>query len=303
MFALIWPFCRENKFGKCYNLVYNREYKYKVEKQIISNGCDILFEQFFKNDSYDTPADTKRALLDILSLGSRWYFVSKYVEIILKARSHALKGTYDRQKWAESSFTTLKAVEACGGKVHIRGIDNIRSITEPVVFISNHMSTLETFLFPCIIAPLMEVTYVVKESLVTHPMFGPVMRSRDPIVVSRTNPREDLVTVMTQGKELLKKGTSLIIFPQSTRTVEFVPEQFNSLGIKLAKEAGVQAVPVAIKTNFWGNGRILKDVGPIYRNEDVHITFGKPFSISGTGKAEHRMVIDFITEHLKEWNK
>lgn len=36
----------------------------------------------------------------------------------------------------------------------------------PVVFVSNHMSTLETFVFPCIIAPVMKVTFVVKDSLV-----------------------------------------------------------------------------------------------------------------------------------------
>ncbi|MCX7710605.1 MAG: 1-acyl-sn-glycerol-3-phosphate acyltransferase [Clostridia bacterium] len=262
----------------------------------------MLFEPYFKSNTYDTPEGTKRSVLDILSLGSRWYFVSKYVDVILKARSLALKGVYDSQAWAASSFEVVKAVEACGGQIHIDGLDNLRKVEGPVVFISNHMSTLETFIFPCIIAPLMKVSYVVKESLVSHPLFGPVMRSRDPIVVSRKNPREDLVKVMTEGKKLLSEGTSLIIFPQSTRTVEFIPENFNTLGIKLAKEGGVQAVPIAIKTDFWGNGRILKDVGPIHRKEPVHITFGEPFSITGTGKAEHKMVIDFISENLKKWN-
>lgn len=267
-----------------------------------TNGSDIV-EQFFKNDSYDTPADAKRSIFDIIALGTRWYFVSRYASTIVKGRSKAVKNEYDSQKWAESSYDVLNAVEACGGKVHIRGMDNIRELSEPVVFISNHMSTLETFLFPCIIAPVMDVTYVVKKSLVTNPIFGPVMRSRNPVVVSRINPREDLVTVMTKGKELLQKGTSLIIFPQSTRTKEFIPEQFNTLGIKLAKEAGVRAVPIAIKTDFWGNGKVFKDIGPVDRSQHVHITFGKPFSITGAGKTEHKAVIEFISGHLKEWNK
>ena len=73
------------------------------------------------------------------------------------------------------------------------------------------------------------------------------MRSRNPIVVGRTDPRKDFETVMNGGAERLKNGISIIIFPQSTRSLDFKPEEFNSLGVKLAKKAGVQVVPVAIK--------------------------------------------------------
>lgn len=127
------------------------------------------------------------------------------------------------------------------------------------------------------------------------------MRSRDPIVVARKNPREDLQTVMTRGKELLAKGTSVIIFPQSTRSAQFIPEDFNSLGVKLAKAAGLQVLPVAIKTDFWGNGKFLKDIGPIDRRKPIHMEFGKPFSIEGNGKEEHNRIVDFISAHLREW--
>ncbi len=63
----------------------------------------------------------------------------------------------------------------------------------------------------------MKVTFVVKESLVKHPLFGDVMRSRNPIVVGRTDPRKDFEAVMNEGAEKLSKGISIIIFPQSTQ--------------------------------------------------------------------------------------
>ena len=85
-------------------------------------------------------------------------------------------------------------------------MENITKPEKPVLFISNHMSTLETMIFPGIIAPLREVTFVVKESLVKHPLFGDVMRSRNPIVVGRTDPRKDFEAVMNGGIELLKQG-------------------------------------------------------------------------------------------------
>ena len=258
-------------------------------------------ESFFTGPSYDTPDDYLRFLGDRLSLNTRWYFVGGYAREIFRSRSIAVKGLYDRKAWAESSYRMFKLIEGCGGHFHLRGLDNLRAYRGPVVFISNHMSILETFVFPCIIAPLMEVTFVVKENLVKHPMFGPVMRARNPIVVSRKNPREDFQTVMTNGKEFLGKGTSVVIFPQSTRTREFVAEEFNSLGIKLAKAAEVPVVPVAVKTDFWGNGKYLKDVGPIDRSLPIHIVFGKPFLIRGSGKEDHKKVIDFIIDHLQQW--
>jgi 1-acyl-sn-glycerol-3-phosphate acyltransferase len=142
---------------------------------------------------------------------------------------------------------------------------------------------------------------VVKESLVKQKLFGPIMRARHPIVVKRINPKEDFQTVITEGKKHLAQGRSVIIFPQSTRSTIFNPEKFNSLGIKLAKAAGVSVIPVAIKTDFWENGKLLKELGPLNRNKPIHILFGNSFKIDGTGKEEHKMVIDFIGNHLQAW--
>jgi 1-acyl-sn-glycerol-3-phosphate acyltransferase len=258
-------------------------------------------EPFFTGNSYDTPDDTPRFLGDRLSLNTRWYFAGGYIREVCRSRAIALRGLYDRKAWAESSYRVFKLIEGCGGQFHLRGLDNVRSCEPPVVFISNHMSTLETMTLPCIIAPFLPVTFVVKESLATHPLFGPVMRARAPILVGRRNPREDFQTVMTEGKALLGKGTSIIIFPQSTRSAIFVPEEFNSLGVKLARAAGVQVVPVAVKTDFWGNGKYLKELGAIDRGKPIHMVFGQPFATQGTGKDEQKKVIDFITSHLRQW--
>ena len=60
-------------------------------------------------------------------------------------------------------------------------------------------------------------------------------------------------------------------------------------------------MPIAIKTDYWGNGRYLKDIGPINRNKPIHILFGEPMDITGTGKEEHKRIIDFIVSNLKQW--
>ena len=255
----------------------------------------------FAGDSYETDDKSPRALLDRMALNTRAYFMAKYIEIVLRTRREALDGIYDTQHWINSSEDIFRLIERCGGRFHLTGLNNIRSGQEPMVFVGNHMSTLETMTLPCIIAPERDVTFAVKDSLVRHPFFGAVMRSRNPIVVGRENSREDLAVVLKKGQELLSAGTSVIIFPQSTRMVRFIPEKFNSLGVKLAAAAKVKVVPFAIKTDYWEIGKVVKDLGKISRHKPIYMAFGEPFEVTGTGKKENSKIIDFITSHLKEW--
>ena len=156
---------------------------------------------------------------------------------------------------------------------------------------------------PGIIRPHRAVTFVMKKSLVTLPFFGAVMRSRDPIVVGRTNPREDLTAVLEGGVERLKKGISIIVFPQSTRTPDFDPQHFNTIGVKLARKAGVPVVPLALKTDAWGTGKKLKELGPIKSGLPVRYKFAAPMDIHGNGREEQAFICDFIGSQLASWRK
>ncbi|NLA49613.1 MAG: 1-acyl-sn-glycerol-3-phosphate acyltransferase [Bacteroidales bacterium] len=255
---------------------------------------------YFKSDKYVTSADDMKSWRKIYR-HNRLYFTLKFANIVLRTRSEARKGIYDDRSWEESSFYILRFIEKSGGRFNISGTGNISGSDEPVLFIANHMSTLETMILPCIISPLKKVTFVVKESLVKHPLFGDVMRSRDPIIVGRTDPRKDLEAVMNGGMELLAKGISIIIFPQSTRHVVFNPSEFNSLGVKLAKKAGVKVVPVALKTDFWGNGKIIRELGPLDSRKTIYFRFGESFDVKGSGRDENQKIIDFIQSSLMEW--
>jgi len=256
---------------------------------------------YFDADRYRTDRDTPRYLGDKMMLGGRWYFLIRFIALVFKSRSLALQGKFDTRTWGAISNEIFRLIENCGGRFDISGLENIENCQGPVVFVGNHMSILETMILPGIIAPVKEVTFVVKDSLVRHPVFGPVMRARNPIVVNRKDSREDFKTVMTEGEELLANGISVLIFPQSTRSVDFIPEDFNTLGVKLARSAHVQVIPFALKTNFWGNGKYLKDLGPIERSRPIYMSFAKPLRVSGTGKDENKQIIEFISAHLAEW--
>ncbi len=251
-------------------------------------------------DSYQSP---DRRVGWIPRSSPNAFFYAQVAHIIWHAARLAKKGRYDHIEWIDSSLTTIKALESVGGRFEIEGLDVIHRLDSACVFIGNHMSILETFVLPCLIQPHREVTFVVKDSLITYPFFGHVMRSRNPVVVGRDNPREDLRTVMEEGQRRLESGVSIIIFPQTTRSTEFDPRRFNSLGVKLARRCGVPVVPFALKTDAWGLGRRLKDIGRIDPSKTVHVCFGEPLRVEGAGKAEHQRIVEFIAGKLNAWRK
>ena len=252
----------------------------------------------YMNGSYRTGV-VRRSLLGRISPEVRLY--SRVVSIVWRGSSKAKRGRYATADWVASSLETLRALEEIGVAIEISGVDHFRTLETPCVFIGNHMSTLETMVLPCIISQFRDSTFVVKQSLVDYPVFKHIMRSRDPITVGRTNPRDDLKTVFEGGEARLKAGRSIVIFPQTTRTEVFHPEEFNTIGIKLAKRAGVPVVPVALKTDAWGNGKYLKDYGKIDPSKKVWFDFGAPMTITGRGDEEHQRIIEFISGKLKEW--
>ena len=179
-------------------------------------------------------------------------------------------------------------------------VRNIAKVNGPVVFISNHMSILETFILPGLIIPYKPVSFVVKESLVTHSFFGGVMRATHPIAVTRTDPRKDFKTVMTGGQELISQGRSIIVFPQSTRG-DFGAREYGSIGNKLAQRTDVSVIPVALKTDFWGNGKWIKDFGRINRKKEIYIEFGEPLADGGEKKQRHNLTVQSIETKLREF--
>lgn len=253
-----------------------------------------------QNSRYSS-APAKVTLLSRILPSSIFYM--KFIGVVLKAGFRAKRGVYTDKLWGLDSLRIVQLLEEAGLQFEITGLENLEHLDKACVFIGNHMSIMETLILPIIILPYTEVTFVVKDSLLNYPVFKHVMCSRNPVAVTRTNPRQDFKTVMTEGTDRLADNISVVVFPQTTRSTGFDPQHFGSIGTKLAKKAGAPIIPFALKTDAWQNGKTIKDFGKLNPEIPVKVAFGKPLEITGKGNEEHQLVADFIAEKLAEWKQ
>ena len=247
---------------------------------------------------YHTPSRPITGLANTFPLMT---FYSTFIATIVKAGLRVKQHRYTTWEWCRSSLNVLSALERIGVCFEITGFKHLEQLDTPCVVVGNHMSTLETVVLPGLILPIQRVAFIVKDTLLNYPIFGDVLRAIQPIVVKRTNPRQDFKTVMRQGCDRLRRGISIIVFPQTTRFLNFNPSQFNTLGVKLALRANVPIVPLALLTDAWRNGTYVKDIGPIDPSKKVFFAFGKPLWPQGRGKEEHHKMLAFIQRKFEAW--
>lgn len=225
-------------------------------------------------------------------------------EIFVRGNIHSRRPGFMDKEWSEFGLRVIHLVERLGGYVEIEGFRPISDLKEKVVWVSNHVSALETYLLPPILMTWPGLAIVLKEPLAHYPVFGSVVRAVSPIRVQRKSPIEDLRKVMKEGAEGIRAGRSALVFPQGTRHRQLDPATFNTLGTKLALHAKAPVVPIAVSTDFIRIGQWHRDLfATIHPKSPVRIACG-PVLPCELGQAEiQRRSVAFITGKLAEWEK
>ena len=205
--------------------------------------------------------------------------------------------------WGLCCFRTYQKAEKFGIKVTADGWENRKDYKGPVVYLANHMSTLETIMLPPILLTYGPFNVFVKASLSRLPALKRAAAHMGLIPLGRKSPREDLMQVFNEGVARIRAGNSVLIFPQGSRERVFSRKIYSSIGAKLAEKAGVPVIPIAVKTDCAptrpdGKGW-LKDFGTVDPAKEIRLRCGPP--MTGSSKEMHQKVFDWIKAQLEEW--
>ena len=174
-----------------------------------------------------------------------------------------------------------------GIRYEVRGIEHLPAAGQPAILLVKHQSTYETFLMPVIMPhPL---AYVFKKELLSVPFFGWAMGRLDMIHIDRSQRAQAFTKVVTQGKRLMDQGVWVIMFPEGTRIPRGQKGVYKTGGTRLAIEAGVPVIPIAVTSaKCWPTKAFVKRPGI------VDISIGKAISSEGRQPEE-------LMQEVEDW--
>lgn len=144
----------------------------------------------------------------------------------------------------------------------VQGRENLPPLDQPCILLVKHQSTYETFLMPVIMPK--DLAYVFKRELLYVPFFGWAIGQLDMIHIDRKLKSQAFVKVVQKGKDLLEKGIWVIMFPEGTRIERGQSGNYKSGGTRLAIEAGVPVIPIAVNSAVcWPRKAFIKKPGTV----------------------------------------
>lgn len=159
--------------------------------------------------------------------------------------------------WARMVIWLARVV--VGIRYEVKGLENLPS--EPCVVLAKHQSAWETIAFQLIFPPL---SFVLKKNLLYIPFFGWGLALFSPIAIDRGAGREAMKQIEAQGKERLKTGFWVLVFPEGTRVAPGEKGNYQPGGAWLAAKAGVPVLPVAHNAGrCWPRNAFVKRPGTI----------------------------------------
>ena len=125
---------------------------------------------------------------------------------------------------------------------NISGLENVDK-KKPYVIVINHNSMAD--IMSLYFVPL-NFRWVSKQEVFRIPYIGAMLWMHGDIAIQRGRATESMKKVVNDGKEWLGRGVSVAIFPEGTRSKNGEIQRFKGGAFVLAKEAGVDILPVVM---------------------------------------------------------
>jgi 1-acyl-sn-glycerol-3-phosphate acyltransferase len=181
--------------------------------------------------------------------------------------------------WIRKSEIKAQAFPRCWGKilcwlagvrVRVEGMANIDP-EKTYIFAGNHCSQYDIFSFQGYFPH--DFRWIAKKELFRIPIFGQAMHRVGYIPIDRSHGRQALKSLDEAAKRIAS-GSSVLIFPEGTRSADGTLQEFKTGAVLLAIKAGVPIVPLG----FSGSYEVLPKGALLPRHGEIVIRIGTPIS-------------------------
>jgi 1-acyl-sn-glycerol-3-phosphate acyltransferase len=183
-------------------------------------------------------------------------------------------------------------LKTCGVEVQVRGAEKLVP-GRTYVLASNHQSLFDT---PIVFAYLpLSFRILYKKSLNRIPFLGWHLFLSGHIGVERENPSKARKS-LDDAAERIRSGTSVVVFPEGTRSFDGAMRSFRKGSFRLAVKAGIPVVPLTIDGSHlvMRRGRVT-----VYPGR-VTLTIGSPLPVDGLTDADARALSEKVRGAVEE---
>jgi 1-acyl-sn-glycerol-3-phosphate acyltransferase len=176
-----------------------------------------------------------------------------------------------------------------GVRMVVEGRENLPG--GAVVYMPNHQSNFDIL---ALFAGLPgQFRWLAKEELFHIPLFGLTMRRAGYIAVDRSN-RKKSVESMRRAIERIAQGTSVVVFPEGTRSPDGHLKDFKAGSFTLAIQAQVPVVPIAIT----GTRDVMPKHSRWIRGGKVTVTILPAVATAGRAVQERNELMQQVREPI-----
>ena len=177
-------------------------------------------------------------------------------------------------------------LKTTGVRVRVTGLEHLEA-GRSYVFAANHQSIYD---IPIIFASVpAQLRIVAKESLGRIPFMGWHLRRAGHLLVDRRNPGPDIVEKM---RRLVGESSSLIVFPEGTRSADGRLGRFKKGSFIVAIDARLPVVPVSVT----GSRHVMKKGRLMVCPGDVQLTVHQPIPTADVAREDVLAFADRVRE-------
>ncbi|MBT5632550.1 MAG: 1-acyl-sn-glycerol-3-phosphate acyltransferase [Nitrospina sp.] len=229
-------------------------------------------------------------LISIYHTGRFWILIT-FLSIFLGLLA-IVAGFFDNSGNLSHRVSSLWCRLLCklnGVEVEIDGLENIL-YDKPQIFVSNHQGYFDIFALSGYLP--VQIRWVAKSSLFKIPFMGWAMKASGYIPVERGD-RKKAFEAFNKTLEKLKEGSSIIIFPEGTRSEDGNIGPFKKGSNLIASRSRCPMLPVTII----GSGQIIKKGSAVINPGSVQVVIS-PLVEPRSDKKGNEEVLESIRETI-----
>ena len=188
--------------------------------------------------------------------------------------------THDRRGGVDLATSLFGRLGGQLGNIRFTVIGEHHTTHRPAVFFINHQSTLIDMLVTTRVVQR-GFTVVAKAEVAQMPVLGQLFAMADTAFVDRSNTSK-AVSALQPAVDRLRRGLSIIMSPEGTRSFSPKIGVFKKGGFHMARDAGVPIVPIVIRNAgeiMWRNARVAQE-------GTIEVVVHEPVPTAGWSKAD-----------------